>query len=145
MNMLNGIVGSIRERWEKERQLLNYVYDKVDKGEIPCFIYKHGSEYNYRPLIDIASNYNPHRGIGKCMVIGSTGYSFKHNTMKRIDRDSLKKVRAMDMKIIELQKERQKLLKQAWLKNKKLTWQFAEEWDEERNRLLVEYGLKEDK
>ena len=138
--MFNGIMQDCKTRWEKEAKFLNHIYDLVDKGEIPCFIYKRIGGIHYRPLIDINSNYGK-RAYGKVMIIGSTGYRF--NDLRRIDNNSLRKVRELDLEIIALEKKRQGILKQVWKKNKKLTWQFAGDWDKEREKLLKEFGLKE--
>jgi len=141
--MLNGIMNDCRARWEKEAKLLTHVYELVDKGEIPCFIYKGVDGIHYRPLIDVISNYG-HRAYGKVMIVGSTGYRFNDGSLRRINNEDLRKVREVDREIVELMNKKQEILKQVWHKNKKLTWQFAEDWDEKREKMLKEYGLKEE-
>jgi len=140
--MFNGIIEDCRSKWELEAKFLNHIYELVDKGEIPCFIYKGIGGIHYRPLIDINSNVGK-RPYGKVMIIGSKGYQFD-GSLRRISNENLRKVRELDLKIIELEKEKQELLKQVWKKNKKLTYQFASDWNVEREKLLKEFGLKED-
>lgn len=141
--MFDDIVKDCRTRWEKEAKLLTHVYELVDKGEIPCFLYKGVGGIHYRPLIDVNSNYG-NRAYGKVMIVGSTGYRFNDGSLRRINNEDLRKVREIDREIVALMDKKQEMLKQVWRKNKKLSWQFAEEWDKEREKLLKEYGLKEE-
>ena len=150
MKKLNEIMADAlsecRNRWDREKILLDHIKAEVDNHKIPVFMYKRHKEgpILLRPVIDTISRYKRAGSLtGKPgILIGSTFYRLNEGRLlRRLDWKSFDKVRSIEKEIDRLNTEKQKILKDAWTRNKKLTWQFMYEWDQERKKLFQSFGV----
>jgi len=141
-NTLNSIIQGCVNKWQKEKVLMDHIWSLVYKHEIPCYIYKiYNNRYHIRPCIDTCANYSKHRDT---LIIGTTGYDFKHNYLRNLDSETLDKWIALDNQKTELAKQQQDLLASAFKSNKKYTKTQAKQWEAKRQELLKEYGIIEE-
>ena len=146
MKTINEVFGkAIQEcetRWAKEKLMKKEILELVDKEEIPYFMYREFKRIHYRPLVDPDSHYivlrgHPYMSIGSCIMRYSDG------NLRRMNTETLKKIRSLDNQIHEIEQLKEKVLNEAWVKAKKLSWQYAKDFDDKRQELLRKYQLIE--